>query len=110
MIKFILWILGIRAICKYRGDGFIISSVDVALNLPACIELLESEAFTSIKTLTDKPVNIQFKEDLEDGVSVKVFRRWSRYNIRVCGSNPELGLARGLDSLWRFLANVGAKS
>ena len=110
MINFILWLVGIRGISHHRGDGFTLSSKNVALNLPACLELLDSEAFTSIKSLTTKPVRIRFKEDLEEGLNVKVYRKWSRYHILVCGNRPEMGLARGLDSLWRYLANVGTGS
>ena len=63
------------------------------------MDLLESESFLSIRNLVSKPVKIVFNEKPEDGINVKVFRRRGRYFIIVADPRPEVGLARGLDTL-----------
>lgn len=107
MIRFVAFFLGLFSLCYHRGDGYSIVSRNVCLNLRTCMDLLESESFLSIKALVSKPVKIVFNETPDDGVNVKVFRKRGRYFITVADPRPEVGLARGLDTLWRYLANVG---
>ena len=110
ILRIIAFLLGLRSLCYYRGDGYRIVAKNVALNVRTCVDLLASEAFLSIRNLTDRPVSIVFQDEPDDGVNIKVFRRGSRYFITVCDPKPEVGLARGLDALWRYLANVGPDS
>jgi hypothetical protein len=110
MIRFFAFLFGLRSWCYHRGDGYSILSRNVCINLRTCLDLLESEAFSAISNLVDSPLGIVFEDSPEDGLNVKVFRKRSKYWIHVYGSRPEAGLASGLDSLWRYLANVGPEA
>tara|TARA_Y100001937_G_C7083940_1_gene314385 strand:+ start:370 stop:705 length:336 start_codon:yes stop_codon:yes gene_type:complete len=107
ILKFIAFILRFKSMCYHRGDGFSLVSYGVPINIKTCLDLLDSEAFHAIRALTDRPIGIKFQEKPEDGLSIKVFRKRRRYFIIVSENRPEIGLARGLDTLWRYLANVG---
>ena len=110
MIRLMSWFMGLFSMSYHRGDGYVIVSKNTPLNMRVVLELFTSRSYLEIQKMIDRPLRIDFVDQVEDGVALKVVERKRRHFIRICSEHPEEALARGLDTLWRYLGNASRQN